>query len=182
MHACIGVQGFLFHVRRTGSPFCSQHTCASSACVEDITHAFMTCPTSAPAIDWLISAWEALTGLVAPRTADFILLGIPSAGWLGCGEDGWVLQQWTRLRVATLGAIWRVFFLENRITPEKGKETRKKLGRQLEEEPGKKLRREKGRKPRKVRRKAGNYGSGRTQEKETKTGSWGDESRKENPI
>lgn len=74
------------------------------------------------------------------------------------------------------------FFLENRITPEKGKETRKKLGRQLEEEPGKKLRREKGRKPRKVRRKAGNYGSGRTQEKETKTGSWGDESRKENPI
>ena len=108
MHACIGVQGFLFHVRRTGSPFCSQHTCASSACVEDITHAFMTCPTSAPAIDWLISAWEALTGLVAPRTADFILLGIPSAGWLGCGEDGWVLQQWTRLRVATLGAIWRV--------------------------------------------------------------------------
>jgi hypothetical protein len=60
----------------------------------------------APVIDWLLATWHALTGITAPRTAAFLLCDMPAEGWPNCGQDTWLLQQWTRLRVAALGAIW----------------------------------------------------------------------------
>lgn len=63
---------------------------------------------SQPAVAWLAATWHALTGMEAPLSAEFILADNPAAGWPGCGQDKWLLAQWTRLRVATLGSIWRV--------------------------------------------------------------------------
>lgn len=106
LHASLGVRGFLFHVRRQGSPFCPLPCCAGQAHVDTLSHALLDCAAVAPAIDWLIATWLALTGLQAPRTAAFLLCDMPTAGWTGCGDDAWQLQQWTRLRVAVLGSIW----------------------------------------------------------------------------
>jgi hypothetical protein len=108
MHAAIGCRGFLFYVRGQGSPFCGLECCTGHARIEDMSHAFLDCPATAPVIDWLIATWAALTGLAAPRTAAFLLSDRPAEGWPACADDEWMLQMWTRLRVATLGAIWRV--------------------------------------------------------------------------
>lgn len=106
LHTALGVRGFLFHVRRQGSPFCQLPCCSGQEQVETLSHALLDCPAVAPAIDWLVNTWHALTGIQAPKTPEFLLCDIPTAGWPDCGSEVWLLQQWTRLRVAVLGAIW----------------------------------------------------------------------------
>lgn len=113
LHCCLGVPAFIHHVTKRGSPLCPLPCCApppsgGARPQDDITHSLLQCPASQPVISWLADTWQALTGLSAPTTAAFIIADIPSEGWPGCGEDKWLLEQWTRLRVATIGAIWRV--------------------------------------------------------------------------
>jgi hypothetical protein len=107
LHCRLGCNGFLYHVSRLGSPLCPHPACAAAGCVETLSHVFLDCPEVRPTVDWLLDTWFRLTGLVAPRTARFLLADDPDGGWPGCGQDPWVLQQWTRLRVAVLGAVWR---------------------------------------------------------------------------
>jgi hypothetical protein len=76
--------------------------------LETLTHAFLECPEVQPAVEWALATWERLAGPEAavPRTAAFLLADDP-AGWAGAAVPG-LYSMWTRLRVALLGAIWRV--------------------------------------------------------------------------
>ena len=62
-----------------------------------------------PAIDWLLATWQHLTGRTVPRTARVLLADDPD-GWPAGDrpQSPSAYQLWTRLRVTTLGAIWRV--------------------------------------------------------------------------
>jgi len=75
--------------------------------IETLTHAFLDCPEAAPAVDWLRETWRCLTGVPVPRTAQ-VLLADDLRGWALAPSDSGTYRLWTRLRVATLGAIWRV--------------------------------------------------------------------------
>lgn len=75
--------------------------------METLTHAFLTCGEVAPVIDWLVSTWQALSGTAVPRTPEVLLADDPRAWPGGPAEDSAAYRLWTRLRVATLGAIWQ---------------------------------------------------------------------------
>jgi hypothetical protein len=73
--------------------------------LESLTHAFFDCSASRPAIDWLRETWRSLSGVETPCSARLLLADDPE-GWDGVNAPG-TLQLWTRLHVATLGAIWQ---------------------------------------------------------------------------
>ncbi|KAJ9515662.1 hypothetical protein QJQ45_002695 [Haematococcus lacustris] len=87
----------------------------SSACrfcqpghLETLTHAFLTCPAVVPAREWVLDVYGRLTG-TRPPSGDAMLL---HSGRPTCGEappfqppDSLL---WLRLRVAYLGAVWRL--------------------------------------------------------------------------
>ena len=116
LHGCLGCNAFLAHVRshqhgtraeEGRTCLCTAPECLAAGSVEDLSHAFLLCPHVAPVIDWLLATWLHLSGVAAPRTARVLLADDP-AGWPDCPQDAWAYQLWTRLRVATLGAIWQV--------------------------------------------------------------------------
>jgi hypothetical protein len=68
--------------------------------VETLSHAFLSCPVVAPALDWLLAAYATLVGQRVPRDALVIL-----------GDADWVWQPqapalWQHFRVAFLGCVW----------------------------------------------------------------------------
>ena len=106
LHARLGCNAFLYHVRKSGSPLCSHPACAAAGDVETLTHAFLLCPAVLPVIYWMLGTWRRLAGVELPRAPELILADDPSHGWpVGAGRPAFRL--WTRLRVATLGAIWQ---------------------------------------------------------------------------
>ena len=106
LHARLGCNAFLYHVRKSGSPLCSHPACAAAGDVETLTHAFLLCPAVRPVIDWMLGTWHRLAGVKLPRAPELILADDPSHGWpVGAGRPAFRL--WTRLRGATLGAIWQ---------------------------------------------------------------------------
>lgn len=114
LHGCLGCNAFLHHVRvqRGSGPAapvlaCSAPECQPQAPLETLSHAFLECPAVAPAIDWLVATWAQLSQHPVPRSARVLLLDDLDA-WLDRPADRHVLQLWTRLRVALLGAIWQV--------------------------------------------------------------------------
>lgn len=108
LHTCLGCNAFLRHVRRSDatSPYCASPACAGHDALETLTHAFLDCPAVRPVITWLCETWRLLSGVDVPRTARLLLADDPE-GWDGARAPG-AYQLWTRLRVATLGAIWQV--------------------------------------------------------------------------
>ena len=119
LHGVIGVNAFIFHTLRQpnrpapdpASRLCSHPACLASGAHENITHAFLDCPAAAPAIDWLLTAWQNLSGATSPppRTAA-VLLADDINAWPADTRpsDARTLDLWTRLRVNVIGAIWRV--------------------------------------------------------------------------
>jgi hypothetical protein len=121
LHGCLGCNGFLHYVRRcshrplsitspptqdTSPSFCTAEACLLTGSIETLTHAFLECPEVQPVIDWMLETWSTLGGPPVPRTAAFLLADDPT-GWAGADDDD-TYRMWTRLRVATLGSIWRV--------------------------------------------------------------------------
>ena len=107
LHASLGCNAFLRLVRGPRARlFCEASGCTSRSQEETLTHCFLDCPEVKPAIDWMLATWLSLTGDSAPRTGA-CLLADDQQGW-ATGADAALLAQWTRLRVATLGAIWQV--------------------------------------------------------------------------
>lgn len=68
--------------------------------LETVTHAFMDCPDVAPALDWLLAAYAALTGEPVPRDSLAILA---DADWRWRPAHPTL---WLRLRVTFLGCVW----------------------------------------------------------------------------
>jgi hypothetical protein len=111
LHLCLGCNAYLHHVRRNHaagsitSPLCQAPGCLTQGSIETLSHAFLECPMAQPVISWLLDTWEALSGSRPPHTAALLLADDP-AEWPEAEADPQGYQLWTRLRVATLGAIW----------------------------------------------------------------------------
>ena len=117
LHGTLGCQAFLEHVRCKVAPpgqrrpvvasCCAAPACLATGEAETLTHAFLTCPEVQPAVDWMLATWAALGQPAAPRCWR-VLLADDLAAWPEKPTDAGALRMWTRLRVTTLGAIWRV--------------------------------------------------------------------------
>ena len=120
LHGTLGCNAFIYHVRQGGQPhghlpdsarWCSSPACSATGVHETLTHAFLDCPDVAPAIDWLLEAWQVLSAAPQrlPRSA-LLLLGDDPQAWPPdlVPVDRKTYRLWTRLRVHILGAIWRV--------------------------------------------------------------------------
>jgi len=127
MHARLGCGAFLAHVRSKGvlaagssasaigvpleRSFCQASCCSQLPAppLETISHALLLCPAAAPAVAWMREVWAHLAdvsiGLV-PAGAD-VLLADNLDSWPDAPVGKPARQLWTRLRVATLGAIWQ---------------------------------------------------------------------------
>jgi exonuclease III len=84
----------------------SECLCTHAECnqeTETLTHLFLDCPAVRPAIDWLCSTWEAVTGDRPPATAEVIIAADPRA-WTPSVKRERAL--WTVLRLTTLQIIW----------------------------------------------------------------------------
>ena len=114
LHCALGCNAFLADARphaegSAAAALCEAPECTAAGRPETLTHAFLDCPHAQPVITWMLETWRSLTNDTPPRTARVLLADDP---------DGWpdeerphnkkAYQLWTRLRVATLGAIWRV--------------------------------------------------------------------------
>ena len=132
MHCTLGCGAYLTHSRTRGArehgtrasalgvaeaaARCRAPCCApppgappSSAPLETLTHALLTCPAVAPAIEWMRETWAALAGIdvsLVPSSAE-VLLADRLGTWEEAPEGRPAQRLWTRLRVATLGAIWQ---------------------------------------------------------------------------
>ena len=120
LHATLGCNAFTYHVRQGGQPhghlpdsarWCTAPACFATGTHETLTHAFLDCPDAAPAIDWLLDAWQALSAASQrlPKSA-LLLLGDDPEAWPPdlAPADPKTYRLWTRLRVHIIGAIWRV--------------------------------------------------------------------------
>ena len=102
MHGSLMVNAFrmrLDHLLPARAACCQHPPCTQSRQLETLTHCFLECPAVAPAVDWLLDVWHALSGARPPRTAEVILADLPTANTP-------MHPLWTRLRVALLGCIW----------------------------------------------------------------------------
>jgi hypothetical protein len=127
MHARLGCGAFLLHARASkklqagrsasavgvspGLAWCEAPCCAgcSPRPLETISHALLLCPAVAPAIVWLREVWAALAQVPldsVPCSAE-VLLADRLDSWPDAPAGKGARQLWTRLRVATLGAIWQ---------------------------------------------------------------------------
>ena len=133
LHARLGCGAYLVHartraVRENGTnaaalgvakdrAWCQAPCCApppgspadAHAPLETPTHALLTCPAVAPAIEWMRATWAALAGIdisLVPSDAR-VLLADQLDGWEEAPEGKPAQRLWTRLRVATVGAIWQ---------------------------------------------------------------------------
>jgi exonuclease III len=132
MHGTLGCGAYLAHVRSRGARAlgasatvigvaeararCKAPCCAPppgapihSAPLETVSHALLTCPAAAPAIEWMRATWAALAGIdpgLVPSDAQGLLADYLE-GWEGAPVGKPAQSLWTRLRVATLGAIWQ---------------------------------------------------------------------------
>ncbi len=117
LHGKLGCRAFLHHVQRQlsfistpCSALCPSPACSAAGQAESLTHAFLECPDSAPAVDWLCAAWGALTGKAAPPRSAAVLLADELRFWTvdSPAGDTPLLALWTRLRVSVIGSIWKM--------------------------------------------------------------------------
>ncbi|KAJ9515866.1 hypothetical protein QJQ45_008748 [Haematococcus lacustris] len=109
LHASLMVGALWGHILK-GTAALGSSTCrfCQPGHLETLTHAFLTCPAVVPAREWVLDVYGRLTG-TRPPPGDAMLL---HSGRPTCGEappfqppDSLL---WLRLRVAYLGAVWRL--------------------------------------------------------------------------
>jgi len=128
-HGVLGCNAFLWHIRRKTAntrtsqlqqvqhtltnPYCEVPSCRLTGKHEDLTHAFLECPEVTPVIDWLLDTWKKLLSpfpdlvqwAIVPRSKTIIIADDPH-GWSSTHPPRQLMKNWTRLRVAVIGAIW----------------------------------------------------------------------------
>ncbi|KAJ9534914.1 hypothetical protein QJQ45_029577 [Haematococcus lacustris] len=109
LHASLMVGALWGHILKgTVAPGSSACRFCQPGPLETLTHAFMTCPAVVPAWEWVLDVYGRLTGTRPPSGDAMLLLsGRPTRG------EGPPFQPpdsllWLRLRVAYLGAVWRL--------------------------------------------------------------------------
>ena len=109
LHGGLMVGGLQCHLRidplgrASCCPACAAQGRAQE--LETLSHAFVDCPSVAPAAAWLLQVVAALAGGVPlPPAADVPLLVL--ADLPGLWEPVQQLPMWRRLRVAYLGCVW----------------------------------------------------------------------------
>ena len=115
LHGQLGCHAFMHHVQRNVtsiaapcSNLCRHPACLASGSLETLSHAFLDCPASAPAIDWLCSTWAALTNQSPPPRTAAVLLADDLRSWTqhSPAAEPRLLLLWTRLRITVIGSIW----------------------------------------------------------------------------
>ena len=107
LHAAVPVGALRYHLDgRLPSPtaLCPLPCCAAHPALEGLSHAFLSCPASAPAIAWLGALWGAIAGEAPPLTVA-VLLADDQRVWAPAGGEG-LRRLWAILRTATLHALW----------------------------------------------------------------------------
>ena len=127
MQARLGCGAFLVHARASGGlqagrsaaaigvplevAWCKAPCCSSLAQppLETISHALLLCPAVAPVVVWMREVWASLAHVPlasVPSSAE-VLLSDRLDSWPDAPVGKGARRLWTRLRVATLGAIWQ---------------------------------------------------------------------------
>ena len=104
LHGCLFTGVFRASVHRgaPGERFCTHEPCAQVA-EETLTHLFIACPLARATWEWLGNVWEAVTLMRFPIHPG-VLLADDRRVWYPPPEVG---ALWLRLRIITLGALWR---------------------------------------------------------------------------
>jgi exonuclease III len=110
LHGCLLVRALQLHcskhvdfpAARACCPTCV--TAMAPAQLETLSHAFLDCPAVAPALDWLLQVYAALTGQPAPPRDPLVILA--AADWIWHPATGTHYDLWTLLRVTYLGCVW----------------------------------------------------------------------------
>ena len=109
MHGSLYVGAFLCHIRMLPP---SESCCPHPACVaqqpsllDNLTHAFITCPAVAPAAVWVCSVFAAVSGGPAPPVCPRVLLADEAAAWSPPRD---LRHLWTHLRLAFLHGVWQL--------------------------------------------------------------------------
>ena len=110
LHAALYTGVFRAHVRPTADPttaFCSAPACQDAQTMETAEHLFLTCPSVAPAADWLCRLWAAVAGpgSAAPPCTVAVLLADDDRTWRPGGSEE-QQELWTTLRLSWLHAVW----------------------------------------------------------------------------
>ena len=110
MHGVLACRAFVA-ARRVGDkrlqPACCQAPqCLASVTMESLSHLFIHCPSVRPALDWLLSTWQAISGKQLLPDPAIILADDPAAWPAGCKPEPDLHSLWTRLRLAFLYFTW----------------------------------------------------------------------------
>ncbi|KAJ9524855.1 hypothetical protein QJQ45_003021 [Haematococcus lacustris] len=109
LHASLMVGALWGHILKgTAAPGSSACRFCQPGHLETLTHAFLTCPAVVPAWEWVLDVYGRLTGTRPPSSDAMLLLsGRPTCGEAPPFQPPDSLL-WLRLRVAYLGAVWRL--------------------------------------------------------------------------
>ena len=110
LHAALPCRALVAGMRPQPATYVACPACASrlpsrrDVPPETYTHLFLECPTSRPAVVWLLDLWLHLTGVRPPLTAEVIVAADMEA-WPD-GPTGPQLEAWHSLRLILLFQIW----------------------------------------------------------------------------
>ena len=80
---------------------------SAAAPLETYTHLFMQCPSSAPAITWLLDLWEWIAGAGhRPPCDPRVIIADELHLWPAAPDSVTMVQLWTALRLTVLHSIW----------------------------------------------------------------------------
>jgi hypothetical protein len=103
------VNAYRVHITPTrphGDAYCTAACCRDPHVPETVSHAMLDCPAISQAADWLRQLWAAVTGGDPPPRDPQVILADDHRVWAPAGAE--LHDLWTRLRLATLQAVWRV--------------------------------------------------------------------------
>jgi hypothetical protein len=99
----------VFHSYVTGRSaqhaLCTAPACAATGALESAQHLFLDCPVVAPAADWLVRLWAAVSGGPPPPCTAAVLLADDHRAWQPTGGDEREAL-WTAMRLSWLQAVW----------------------------------------------------------------------------